>query len=299
MTTVPILAEPWVSRHPQSLLLGAAVVVVLSAVLLLLRGFSAFFIGTDHRVSTSKTVTTLWTLVVAWAVSTVLIEVIGLSGLPGHDLAKDFGDKLKPLSDTYLLLLGGPFAALVLAKGITVTRLTSGNLMKTDNSGPITPAQLVTNDSGNADLVDFQFCLFNFIALTFVITAFAWHPDKGLPAIPTALAGLTSVSALAFTANKAFTNNSPIISSVKVTPPTTADQPSRLEIRGGSLGGASAVIEWDGSVVNPVPAASSDVVLIGQLTPSDVAAGNHTLVVSVTDDQTTLQAKRSVKLPTT
>jgi hypothetical protein len=285
---------PWASHHLPSLAIGACAILGLSAVLLSTAGWKKIFAGTDGRVSTSKTITVLWTFVVAWSVGTVLVSVIARAGLPGHTLASDFGDKLKPLSDTYLLLLGGPFAALVLAKGITVSRIGNGTLLKTTSDGGLNPADLVKDDSGSADLVDFQFCLFNFIALIFVIVAFAWHPDQGLPVVPAALGGLTSASALAFTANKAFVTNAPVVTTVTVDPAQGGN--CQLHIIGSNLGGPTvSTVSWDGNAVNNVTSGTSGS-LNGQLTVAEATAGSHTLLVSVSDGLTTLETSKQVAI---
>ena len=288
---------PWLAHHAPSVLVGAAVVLGLGWLLVAFSGWSKLVVGADGRLSTSRTITAAWTLVVAWSITTVLLIVIARSGLPHCDLATDFGNKLHPLSDTYLLLLGGPFAALVLAKGITLSRLNNGSLVKTTNDAGIKPKDLVSNDSGEADLVDFQFCLFNLIALVFVVVAFAWHPAAGLPAIPTALAGLTSASALAYTTNKAFVDNQPVINKVRVAV-KAGETFGTLTIQGANLGSPSHTqVEWDDVHLNV--SAGRPGILTAQLTHAQMdPKKKHTLVVRVDDGTNSAETTRVVSLPT-
>src|SRR4051794_21566612 len=64
----------------------------------------AVMLGKDGRLSTSKTVALLWTAVVAYVLFLLLLNDPG-----------DWNKALKHLAPTYLLLLSGPYAALVLA----------------------------------------------------------------------------------------------------------------------------------------------------------------------------------------
>lgn len=290
-------AVPWLAHHAPSLIVGAIVVLGLGWLLLAFTGWAKLVVGADGRLSTSRTITAAWTLVVAWSITTVLLIVIARSGLQGCDLATDFGNKLHPLSDTYLLLLGGPFAALVLAKGITLSRLNNGSLVKTTNDAGIKPADLVSNDSGEADLVDFQFCLFNLIALVFVVVAFAWHPDAGLPAIPTALAGLTSASALAYTTNKAFVDNQPVINSVDVTV-KPHESLGTLTVKGTNLGTPGHTqVTWDGAGLTV--SSRRPGTLTAPLGPTQMDLKvKHTLVVRVDDGTHSAETTRVVSLPT-
>ena len=110
----------------------------------------------------------------------------------------------------YLALLGGPFAGLVIAKAAVTTK-TDTALQKTpaDNAGA-NPAQVVTDDDGQPDLVDSQYLLFNLAALTYVIVGIA--KTDALPQIPGLLLALTGASAAAYAANKTVTQNKPTVS---------------------------------------------------------------------------------------
>lgn len=235
-------------------------------------------IGADGRISTSKTTAFAWTLAVVFMIATIAtVALAGNSAL---------GDLLKPLSNTYLLLLGGPFAALVLAKGITVSRVQGGTLVKQNVEPVFKPSDLTSNDSGQTSLVDFQFLMFNALAIVYVLIRFCIYPGDGLPEVPAVLAGITSVSALTYTANKAVASSTPLISGVQ--PPSVA-RGNPVVIVGSQLGGMSAQVFLDDAialVANPAEDTELKVVI-----PDATAAGSHTLTVSVPSATQTLQAK--------
>ena len=167
--------------------------------------------GIDNRRSTSKTIAVAWTLVVAWMVISVGFVAARTSGTT-------FSDLLSNASDLYLVFLGGPYAAAVLAKISTSANVDQGRLVKSTAQQP-SLFDVVSDDNGNVDLYDFQYTLFNLIAIIIVIFTFAGHPGHGLPAIPDFLAVLTGGSALTYTVNKAVASSGPQILSVS---PSTA-----------------------------------------------------------------------------
>ena len=183
-------------------------------------GYAQVVLGADGRLSTSKTVTALWTMyfVLALVLLTTLTFTASLT-------AKEaFGGDWNP----YFLLLGGPFAAAVAAKGIvtakvqkdptskTNTAAADATAVPTDTTTPAeaTAADLIMNDDGDTDLVDTQYTLFTLVAVayfvgTLVVTTLDYlHGSRavvGLPQIPSALLGLTSLSALTYIGNKTVT----------------------------------------------------------------------------------------------
>src|SRR5205823_6632186 len=108
---------------------------------------------------------------------------------------------LKNLSPTYLLLLAGPYASLVLAKGIVSYRTNSGTLLKTDSDGTVRLSDLVSDDSGKVDIFDVQFLMFNAIALWFVVDAFNRATSAGFPSMPSGLVLLTGGPAAVYLSN--------------------------------------------------------------------------------------------------
>jgi hypothetical protein len=167
----------------------------------LLRGL---FMGADNRLSTSKTVVALWTLAIFY-------------GLLALMLARWFGDPSgwkaltkHGLQDEYLLLLGGPYAAAVLAK----YQASSDETKTSASPGTTTPKDLVANDSGEADLGDFQFLLFNLLALSWYLGELLPHLRSGMPDLPSLLSGLALVTAGGYTAKKFVGQAMPTLASI-------------------------------------------------------------------------------------
>jgi hypothetical protein len=158
-------------------------------------GVSKLFVGDDNRISTSKTVPVVWSMIVAGA-------------LFGFVYANLFNHP-QALSHTggnvgqYAVLFGGPLGAAILAKQIVTTQV--ANKKTTRTKGKPSAKDLVSNDTGEADLGDFQYVLFNLLAMFFVISTLFHSPLSGLPHIPDVLLGLTSVSAVGYVGKKALT----------------------------------------------------------------------------------------------
>jgi hypothetical protein len=171
----------------------AAVIVVLA---LLHVNVRTLIIGKDKRVSTSKTIAAVWTFVVAAA----LIAVV-YADLLDHPQALNATNDADVMGQ-YALLFGGPLGAAILAKGIVVGQVNKNPGSKPDATST-GPGDLVSNDAGETDLGDFQYVLFNAVALFFVVGMLLHEPLKGLPHIPDVLLGLTSVSAVGYVGKKA------------------------------------------------------------------------------------------------
>lgn len=176
--------------------------------------FRALYTGLDGRWSTSKVQALLWTYAVLFAL--VSLFVAAELGVVLDDGPEGFSDI--DFHEEYLLLLGGPFAAAVLTKGIMTTKVENGTVVK-----PAVPADratvtglrdLITDDAGRADLVDFQYFFFNLAALGFFAVRFLKDLESGFPTIPEFLVGLTSASALAYVTKKAVERSAPQITRV-------------------------------------------------------------------------------------
>jgi hypothetical protein len=174
---------------------GATALTVLAA---LLGPGRPLVVGVDHRISTSKTIATGWTVVVAGA----LVAMI-YADLLNHPQALNATDAAGVIGQ-YALLFGGPLGAAIAAKGIITSKLANDPAAKTPATST-SVADLVLDDSGNADLGDFQYVLFNLAALVFVLGNLLVHPSDGLPHLPGVLLGLTSVSAAGYIGKKAVT----------------------------------------------------------------------------------------------
>lgn len=170
------------------------------------KGYGVFrpIIGKDKRYSTSLAQIGLWTVAVVTAVAILL----GWAMFEGQVF-----DTLTPDDrwNQYLLLLGGPLAAAVVAKGVVTYKLASGTLQKSE---PTTTAgsQVFKADKGSADLVDAQYLLFNVIAPAYFVIQFA--KTATLPEIPSTLLALTGATAATYVANKATQKNAPRITSI-------------------------------------------------------------------------------------
>ena len=163
-------------------------------------GYRGLLVGTDNRTSTSKVTAALWTIVVAYFLVAMAL-VLGF----------DYGDYQKLIGDTsplYLIFLGGPFAAAVIAKSVVSGAVSSGEQQRSTADSP-SVADVFSNDDGNTDLVDLQYTLFNFVVVGIVLAQFVNAPNFGAPAVPSFLAGLTSVSAATYVANKGLTTANP------------------------------------------------------------------------------------------
>lgn len=167
-------------------------------------GIAGPIIGADNRVSTSKTQFALWTVAVAFALAFLLARAIWDS----TDLATVLGsDRM----DQYLVLVGGPFAAGVLAKVAATVKTDNGTLQKSSADAP-SASQVFSDDSGDASLIDSQYLIFNIVAMAYFIVRLA--QSQVLPEMPDVLLGLTSASAATYIANKAIERNAPIVSAV-------------------------------------------------------------------------------------
>ena len=290
------------ARPGYALLLGAAVTALLVLVLLYLagaartrrhrlrRGWRSLLAGADHRLSTSKTIVALWTLVVAWMLVTQTILATA-QGRPLGDLG---------VGTDYLLLLGGPFASAVLAKGIVVTRLSNGTIQKSSapDDAPLHTADLISDDSGRTDLVDFQYALFNLIALGIVVVLFAAHPALGMPNVPSGLLAVTSAAAAAYVGNKAVTARTPRVSRID---PGVARPGQAVTLVGGNLvaPGADPTTPTAAVTVNgigaAVLAAGPDAVTVRIPVDATVSApGQPAVVELVSDDAGLTRAQATV-----
>lgn len=162
----------------------------------------SMLVGTDNRTSTSKTTAAVWTYLVA-------------GSLLGFVIAKFFGypDALEKLMHSglagqYGLLIGGPLGAAIAAKGIVTSQVGKNAATKSRGEGP-TPGQLIQNDAEEADLGDFQYVLFNLVAMVFFLGTLIESPTAGFPRIPDILLGLTSVSAAGYVTKKALPSAAP------------------------------------------------------------------------------------------
>jgi hypothetical protein len=284
-----------------ALIAAAAIVVILLIVQVIsLAGPQSFLstviLGEDGRTSTSKTFILMWTLLVGWALITLLIagEFVSahrcLSAKVAHPCSQDQVGLLQMswkhflsahLAGTYLILLGIPGAAGVLAKGITQQQVNSPTGFKTTKpDSQFTSGQdrawarfrrrfahplqafgqfiarlteVFSADDGSTDLADFQYLIFNLITAVYFVVRMVNPDGKGLPTIPETLLGLTGVSATVYVGKKAVSRAQPAITGVF---PQPIHDGSEFTIIGSSLGedpsaqnGAPPQISIDGMPV--------------------------------------------------
>jgi hypothetical protein len=202
------------------------------------RLFYGLYVGKDGRWSTSKLQPLMWTYAVVFGLL-ALIVAKWLGDSTGWDNQVDSG-----LQDEYLVLLGGPFAAAVLAKFITTTKDENGTIQKTDaGPGRGGPSDLIADDAGETDLVDFQYFMFNLLALAFFLGTVCFHLRDGFPDLPDLLVGLTSVSGATYVAKKAVERQRPTLKAVV---PAKARPTEKVEVWGENL--------LVGSLMQPPPA---------------------------------------------
>jgi hypothetical protein len=228
----------------------------------------AIVTGADNRVSTSKTVVFAWTLAVVFGLLSLLVA----AWLGDH--APWDGQVKRGLQEEYLLLLGGPYAAAVLAKYAAT---------KQADTKPVAPvgaavaAQLINNDAGDTDLGDFQYVMFNLIALAFFLGDFIGYPAAGFPVLPATLTGLVLISTGGYAAKKLLAQAVPTLTSVL---PSAATPGTCIEIFGTNLA-LPADMSDTGEQLNPT-------VLVGSfkapVIAHDLVLGNDRLTVTVPAD---------------
>jgi hypothetical protein len=226
----------------EAFLIGAAAILALLAIVEAIAriGHASFLtsviLGEDNRTSTSKTFVFMWTLLVGWALTSMLIvgELIKIHSCAAQPAAanaaaacvanKDQVGLLQigwqhfiasGLSGGYLVLLGIPATAAVAAKAITQSKNDSGTMPKVTAPGNQSissrAAQIFSSDDNTADIGDFQYMVFNLVTAVYFVAQFVQPNGQGLPAIPNTLLGLTSVSAALYVGKKAATRTQPVI----------------------------------------------------------------------------------------
>jgi hypothetical protein len=189
-------------------------------------------IGQDNRTSTSKVVAFAWTYAIAFGLLAIVFAD-WLGDTSGYAALINNG-----LQEAYLLFLGGTYAAAVIAKFKTSSDA-QGETGKPAASaaGGANLKQLVANDQGDGDLGDFQYVLFNLIALIWFLGTFIPHLSDGFPIIPDLLTGLALTSAGGYSAKKLVAQSAPRLASIH--PPSalasTDQDQSLIEVWGRNL----------------------------------------------------------------
>ena len=228
----------------------------------------AIVVGKDHRTSTSKTVVFAWTVAVAFGLLSLLIAV-WLGDHEPWDVQVERG-----LQEEYLLLLGGPFAAAILAKYAATTQ----DDVKTDAPvGNADASQLVNDNEGNADLGDFQYVFFNLIALAFFLGDFIGDLSDGFPVLPAILTGLILTSTGGYAAKKLIAQAAPTMGTVT---PSSAPPKTDIQIFGANLD-VPASVSGTGQQLNPTVLMGSEQTTVKT---NDLVLGNNRITVTVPND---------------
>jgi hypothetical protein len=185
-------------------------------------GIKALVMGKDMRSSTSKASAFAWTLALLFVLTFLvlagrtLVEPSGCGGtdgpscqvvgVPGLEQAFDRVAN-QPLDLSYVALLGLPVGAAVAAKALRSWDAATGGPHRQDASGEPRGvvagcAELVSNDEGEADLVDAQYVLFDAVMLLWFLVSFFSAPAGGLPVLPATLLALRGTSGVAYIAKK-------------------------------------------------------------------------------------------------
>jgi hypothetical protein len=175
------------------------------------------------------------------------------------------------LQEEYLLLLGGPYAAAILAKYAAV------NQSETKPDAPVgaaNAAQLINNDRGDTDLGDFQYVLFNLIALAFFFGDFLGGLEAGFPVLPAILNGLVLTSTGGYAAKKLIAQTSPALTSVL---PAAAAPGAAVEVFGTNLG-VPASVSGTGTQLKPTVVIGS---MLADVVGHDLVLGNDRLTIKV------------------
>jgi hypothetical protein len=216
-----------------AILLTAAILAVMSAFRRNDGGLRTYLIGADGRFSTSQTQAALWTLALSFVLACLLLRA------PFGESGDTFVAGFDSLDETYLLLLGGPAAAWVLARRVTAGKVDDRTLQKT-HADEAQLRDLVSNDDGRADLNDAQFFVFSMLALVYFIATFAARP-MAVPQMPLGLAMLTSAAALLYLGGKGLEKNAPVVTSVeRATGSGPVRAGDRVRIRGSNFVPAGA-----------------------------------------------------------
>jgi hypothetical protein len=187
-------------------------------------------VGKDNRMSTSKAVALAWTYALFFGLLSLIVAK-WLGNSVGYDKLVENG-----LQEEYLLLLGGPYAAAAIAKYNVVSQSQGQSGKPIAPVGEASAKQLVTDDEGDMDLGDFQYVLFNLLALVFLLGTFLPHLQEGLPQLPAVLTGLALTSAGGYAAKQLVQQAGPTLTSLLPSSVAHgASPPAKVEVWGQNL----------------------------------------------------------------
>ncbi len=247
------------------------------------RGLWPLIIGKDGRVSTSKLQVALWSYAVVFGLLMLLFN------------GKEFGEfEWQP---EYLLLLGSPAAAALLAKAFTTTKVESGTIEKPETQDPAL-RDVVSDDEGRTDLFDFQYFLINLVVLLyFFVQLFrtVYDPDLlqdpkiFLPPLPLSLVALTSLSAASYSAKKGLEAAVPALTGAY---PSAAAPMDTIKVQGRNLvatGQAAPQVTFGGRVgtITSAPANAGAIDEVQVSVPVDAEPGSAPVRFTMADGAVT------------
>jgi IPT/TIG domain len=190
-------------------------------------GLKGLVMGVDGLASTSKLQAALWTYAVLFTLGYMLVLGRAVRGAEPPGTGR-YDDALSTYLNAgfrpeYVALLGLPVAGAIAAKAITTGKVIRADIIKppaATKSGVASGlAEAISDDSGQIDLLDFQYFAFNVVALLYFFIDFATgaatDPTEGFPTIPATLLALSGLSTAAYLTKKQMeTGLMPVISSV-------------------------------------------------------------------------------------
>ncbi|MFG2195275.1 hypothetical protein [Streptomyces sp. NPDC048639] len=190
-------------------------------------------VGEDNRLSTSRTVAALWTLV---AVVSVLVVAVALAVT--DDRARLLDGLRIGRSPGLLAVVALAFLVAVAARIVVTLRVRTQRLQKVAASRP-RAADVLTDDAGRGSLTDVQYAAVAAGVAVFAVVALVRDPQR-LPDLPWGLAALAGVSAMAYLAAKLTDGGRPLVLSVvRAREAGDLDGPIRagddIEIRGSGF----------------------------------------------------------------
>jgi hypothetical protein len=223
-------------------------------------GLQFLYMGDDKRTSTSKIQYLIWTVGVAFALAYVSGHTLMTGNAFECDATAGNGSAVNCIPggsiwEQYIILLGVPAAAAVVAKGIVSYKVNNGTLQKVQNSesAGFSINDVVGNDDGTPSLYDSQYLIFNVIAFLYVAVNFVQRGT--LVNVPAMLLGLTSTAAGVYTLNKTLLANPPQVQNVtpnKVAPGTGVKIKGNNLMPSGSSGADNVVVTIGGAAASDV-----------------------------------------------
>jgi hypothetical protein len=193
----------------------------------------------------------------------------------------------------------------VIAKASTQTKVAEGQVVKTPDTptaGPVDGLrEVISNDAGQTDVMDFQYFFFNILALGIFAVTIVSHLTRGFPELPWFLVGLTSTSALAYATKKSIEQGRPQITGVV---PERVRPSEKLEIKGRHLVTPSRRPPEVSLAGRPVPEAGvkvtagtarDDISTIEITVPTDTKPATETQLV-VVPEGSAVGAERTIEV---